>query len=53
MTVYRLVSRNTVEDSILALHKKKRALVGQVLDGTGAAGALDVDELVGLIRGTV
>lgn len=51
VTVYRLVSRDTVEDAILALHRKKRALVGQVLDGTGAAGALDVDELVGLIRG--
>ncbi len=51
VTVYRLVARNTVEDSILAMHAAKRALVGQVLDGTGAAGALAVDELVGLIRG--
>lgn len=51
VTVYRMVARNTVEDSILAMHAAKRALVGQVLDGTGAAGALGVDELVGLIRG--
>jgi SNF2 family DNA or RNA helicase len=50
VTVIRLVARGTVEDAILALHADKRALVADVLDGTGAAAKLGIDELVGLIR---
>ena len=50
VTVYRLVAQGTVEEAILALHADKRALVAGLLDGTGGAGAMTVQELVGLIE---
>jgi hypothetical protein len=50
VTVYRLVSLGTIEESILDLHSSKRALVDAVLDGTGAAGAISTAELIDLIR---
>ncbi|MBL8949555.1 MAG: DEAD/DEAH box helicase [Myxococcaceae bacterium] len=49
VTVYRLISMGTVEESILSLHEDKRNLVAGVLEGTGAAGAMSTDELVKLI----
>jgi hypothetical protein len=51
VTVYRLVARGTVEEEILAMHTRKRDLVAGVLAGTAEAGALSVDELMGLLRG--
>lgn len=51
VTVIRLIAEDTVEEAVLALHADKRALVDGVLEGTGVAGALSVDELVGLIKG--
>ena len=50
VTVYRLVSKGTIEESILQLHADKRALVAQVLDGTQTVGALSTNELIGLIQ---
>lgn len=50
VTVIRLVSRGTIEDAILSLHEKKRALVASVLGGADVAGALSTDDLVELIR---
>ncbi|MEM9364929.1 MAG: DEAD/DEAH box helicase [Planctomycetota bacterium] len=49
--VYRIVSRGTIEEEILALHDTKRTLVGDVLDGTGAASKMTTEDLIGLIRG--
>ncbi len=51
VTVYRLVSRGTVEEAIVALHARKRELAEDLLAGTGSAAALSVDELVALIAG--
>ncbi|MFZ5478879.1 MAG: SNF2-related protein [Myxococcota bacterium] len=51
VTIYRVVARETVEERILAMHAAKRDLVSAVLDGTGAAAALSVDELLALLRG--
>ena len=51
VTVYRLVSRGTVEEAIVALHARKRKLAEDLLAGTGSAAALSVDELVALIAG--
>jgi len=51
VTVYRLVARGTVEEKILTLHKRKRELADSLLDGSDAAGRLNVGELMGLIRG--
>ena len=51
VTVYRIVTRETVDEQILALHGSKRELIAGVLDGTGGGGTLSMDELVGLLRG--
>ena len=53
VTVYRLVSRGTVEDGIVALHAEKRELVEALLAGTERAAALSVSELMALLRGDV
>ena len=50
VTVYRLVAKGTIEESILQLHADKRALVAQVLDGTQTVGSMSTDELIGLIQ---
>jgi superfamily II DNA or RNA helicase len=52
VTVVRLVAEETIEEEILELHAHKRALVEGVLEGTGAAAALSVDELVDILRHT-
>ncbi|MHB8876654.1 MAG: DEAD/DEAH box helicase [Myxococcaceae bacterium] len=50
VTVYRLISTCTVEETILSMHARKRALVEQVLAGAGSAAKLSADELIELIR---
>jgi superfamily II DNA or RNA helicase len=49
VTIYRLVSKGTIEEQILALHKDKRALVEGVLDGKHMAGRLSSRELLELL----
>jgi SNF2 family DNA or RNA helicase len=51
VTVYRLVSKGSIEEKILALHATKRDLAADFLDGTEAASRLGEDELMALIRG--
>jgi superfamily II DNA or RNA helicase len=53
VTVYRLVSKGTIEEQIIDLHANKRELVASVLDGTDRAGRMDTDELIELIRAGV
>lgn len=50
VTVYRLVSKGTIEEQIIELHANKRELVANVLGGTDQAARLDTDELIDLIR---
>jgi SNF2 family DNA or RNA helicase len=49
VTVYRLISKGTIEEKILALHADKRYLADDLLSGLEGTGALDLDELVGLL----
>lgn len=49
VTVYRFVSQGTIEEQIIALHAGKRDLADQILSGTGSAGALRVEEVLGMI----
>lgn len=49
--VHRLITVNSVEERILALQEKKRALAEAALTGTGAAAGLSRDEILDLIRG--
>ena len=50
VTVYRLYVRGTVEEKVLALHERKRALSGAVLDDTSDA-ALSEADLLALLGG--
>ncbi|MFT5458996.1 MAG: SNF2 family DNA or RNA helicase [Myxococcota bacterium] len=52
VTVYRLVAANTIEEAIVDLHAKKRALADSILDGAEAASALTVDDMRALLAGT-
>ncbi|NUP05222.1 MAG: DEAD/DEAH box helicase [Polyangiaceae bacterium] len=49
VTVYRLVTKNTIEEKIVRLHEKKRRLARAVLDTTDDAQDLGTDELVALL----
>jgi len=51
VTVYRLITRGTIEEKILALHADKRALVAGVLEGTDVAGKIGARELLALLAG--
>jgi SNF2 family DNA or RNA helicase len=50
VTIVRLVASGTVEEKVLSLHAKKRQLVASVLDGADAAGKLNTEELIDLLR---
>ncbi len=47
--VYRLVAQDTVEERILALQERKRALAGAALDGADHATAITREELLALL----
>ncbi|MBF0110667.1 MAG: DEAD/DEAH box helicase [Magnetococcales bacterium] len=50
VTVYRLVTRGTIEEKIVALHASKRDLADDLLEGGDMSGRLSAEELLGLIR---
>ena len=49
VTVYRLITKNTIEEKIVELHAKKRNLARTLLDGGASAQKLSTDELFRLI----
>jgi superfamily II DNA or RNA helicase len=49
VTVYRLVSRGTIEEQVVNLHNEKRELAAAVLEGTDTAHRASADELLALI----
>lgn len=51
VTVYRLVTEDTVEAKILKLHETKRDLADGLLEGSEGSGKLSADQLMDLIRG--
>ena len=51
VTVYRLVSKGTIEERIVDLHHDKRALADSILDDGDAASLPSTDDLIALIRG--
>ncbi|MDX1656268.1 MAG: DEAD/DEAH box helicase, partial [Candidatus Competibacteraceae bacterium] len=50
VTVYRLVTRHTIEEKIVALHHQKRDLAEGLLEGTDISGRIGAEELMQLIR---
>ncbi|HMW48004.1 MAG TPA: DEAD/DEAH box helicase, partial [Cellvibrionaceae bacterium] len=52
VTIYRLVTQNTIEEKIIALHSEKRDLADNLLAGGEAAGKLDTAALLKLLQDT-
>ena len=50
VTVYRLVTKGTIEEQIVQLHHRKRELADRLLEGTDAPARLSTEELLGLLR---
>ena len=50
VTVYRLVTEGTIEERIVDLHRRKRELANQLLDGASVPGRLSAEELLDLLR---
>ncbi|MCP4455092.1 MAG: DEAD/DEAH box helicase [Planctomycetes bacterium] len=50
VTIYRLVTRNTIEEKIVELHHQKRDLADSLLQGTDTANKLTADDLIALLR---
>ncbi|CAG35724.1 DEAD/DEAH box helicase [Desulfotalea psychrophila] len=50
VTVYRLVSKNSIEEKIVKLHQEKRDLAGSLLEGTDISAKMSSDDLLDLIR---
>lgn len=51
VTIYRLITRGTIEEQILELHASKRDLADSLLEGTDGSSRLSVDELLAMLRG--
>lgn len=50
VTVYRLLMRHSIEESVTELHARKRELATALLDGTERVAGLDTSELLDLLR---
>ena len=50
VTIYRLVTKGTIEEQIVELHHHKRDLADRLLEGADAPARLDAEELLGLLR---
>jgi len=50
VTIYRLIMRDSIEEQILRLHRDKRDLASELLEGTETAGRLSEEALLELIR---
>jgi superfamily II DNA or RNA helicase len=51
VTVYRLVTKNTIEEKIVELHETKQRLARTLLEGTEEPATLSAEELVELLAG--
>ena len=51
VTVYRLVTKGTIEEQIVELHRRKRDLADRLLEGADAPARLNTVELLELLRG--
>lgn len=50
VTIYRLVTRGTIEERIVDLHRHKRELADRLLEGADASSRLSTEELLDLLR---
>ncbi|MEB3211989.1 MAG: SNF2-related protein [Leptolyngbyaceae bacterium] len=49
VTIYRLVTKHTIEEKIVALHAQKRDLADSLLEGTDMSGKISTDDLIQLM----
>lgn len=50
VTVYRLVTRGTIEEEIVDLHQEKRDLASSLLAGSDMSGKVTAEELLDLLH---
>ena len=50
VTIYRLITENTIEEKIVKLHEHKRDLADSLLEGADSSGKLSADMLLELIK---
>jgi SNF2 family DNA or RNA helicase len=50
VTIYRLLTKNTIEEKIVRLHQEKRDLASSLLDGSDISGKVSAEELLRLIK---
>jgi superfamily II DNA or RNA helicase len=50
VTIYRLVTKATIEEKIVELHQHKRDLADSLLDGTDVSGRISTNELIQLMQ---
>ncbi|HHB77288.1 MAG TPA: DEAD/DEAH box helicase, partial [Desulfobulbus sp.] len=53
VTVYRLITSNTIEEKIVRLHQEKRDLANSLLEGSDVGARISAEELLELIRGAL
>ena len=53
VTIYKLITSNTIEEKIVQLHGKKRDLADGLLEGTDITGRISTNELISLINHSV
>lgn len=50
VTIYRLVSENTIEQKIVKLHHHKRELADSLLEGSDMSGSLNAEQMLEMMR---
>ena len=50
VTIYRLVTRNSIEEKIVRLHNEKRELADRLLEGSDLSARVSVEDLLAMIR---
>lgn len=49
VTIYRLITQNTIEEKIMQLHQQKRDLADSLLEGTDSSGNLSYEDMLALL----
>ena len=50
LTIYRLITKNTIEEKILDLHHTKKNIADSLLEGTNISNKLTRDDLIELLK---
>jgi len=50
VTIYRMITKGTIEEKIVTLHREKRELADNLLQGTDIGGEVGTEELLRLLR---